>query len=229
VLGDTTLPQAGPTTGSSTTRGVGSAVHDAASKLKRKMTASNGGKIPGKPEEYAAILAREGLDLIAVEGSWVPGKEASPLGEVPQWSMYTFGALFTEVRVDQDLRIPRLTRCVGIYSAGRIINPKTARSQMTGGMIWGLGQALLERSEMDRDLGRYLSKNLAGYLVPVNADVPILEAEFIDEVDPHASTLGAKGIGELGAVGVGAAIANAVFHATGKRVRSLPITPEQLA
>jgi xanthine dehydrogenase YagR molybdenum-binding subunit len=142
--------------------------------------------------------------------------------------MHTFGAVFVEVRVDEELRIPRLSRCVGVYSAGRIINPKTARSQMLGGMIWGLGQALLEQSTMDHTLGCYLSKNLSGYLVPVNADVPELEVYFVDEVDAHASVLGAKGIGELGAVGVGPAIANAIWHATGIRVRELPITPEML-
>jgi xanthine dehydrogenase YagR molybdenum-binding subunit len=118
---------------------------------------------------------------------------------------------------------------VGVYSAGRIINPKTARSQMTGGMIWGLGQALLEGSEVDRNLGRFLSKNLAGYLVPVNADVPELDASFIeDEIDERASAHGGKGIGELGGVGAGPAIANAVYHATGIRVRELPIRPEML-
>ena len=157
-----------------------------------------------------------------------PGTEASPLGEVKQWSMASFGAVFAEVRVDADLRIPRLTRCVGVYSAGRIVNPMTARSQIIGGIAWGVGQALLEASEMDRTLGRYLSKNLAGYLLPVNADVPAVDVSFVDEFDPHASTIGARGIGELGAVGVGPAIANAVWHATGIRVRDLPIRPEVL-
>nr|MBA3715748.1 xanthine dehydrogenase family protein molybdopterin-binding subunit [Pyrinomonadaceae bacterium] len=125
-------------------------------------------------------------------------------------------------------RVPRLARCVGVYSAGRIINPKTARSQMTGGMIWGLGQARLEHTELELIYGRYVAKDLANYLVPVNADVPDLEAYFVDEVDEHAGRLGGKGIGELGAVGVAPAIANAVYHATGVRVRDLPITVEKL-
>jgi xanthine dehydrogenase YagR molybdenum-binding subunit len=99
---------------------------------------------------------------------------------------------------------------------------------MTGGLIWGVGQALLERSEMDHRLGRFLSKNLAGYLIPVNADVGELDVAFINEPDPVINPLGARGIGELGAIGVGAAIANAVFHATGVRVRELPIRPEHL-
>ncbi len=149
-------------------------------------------------------------------------------GESKEWSIHTFGAVFAEVRVDESLRIPRLARCVGVYSAGRIITPKTARSQMTGGMIWGLGQALFERTELEHKYGRYVSKDLANYLLPVNADVPALDASFVDEVDKHASPLGAKGIGELGAVGVASAIANAVYHATGMRVLDLPITIETL-
>jgi xanthine dehydrogenase YagR molybdenum-binding subunit len=111
--------------------------------------------------------------------------------------MQTWGAIFVEVRVDQDLLIPRVSRCVGVYSAGRIVNPKTARSQMVGGMVWGIGQALLEQSPMDRRLGRYVSKNLAGYLVPVNAAVRDLAVEFVDEHDPLASAFGGRGIGEL--------------------------------
>jgi xanthine dehydrogenase YagR molybdenum-binding subunit len=133
-----------------------------------------------------------------------------------------------EVRVDADLGLVRVPRIVGAYSAGRIINPKTAASQMTGGMIWGIGQALLERSETDRTMGRFTSKNLAGYLVPVNADIGTLEAYLVDEIDTIASPIGAKGIGELAATGVPAAIANAVYHATGVRVRDLPIRPEAL-
>jgi xanthine dehydrogenase YagR molybdenum-binding subunit len=226
-LGDTTLPETAGTFGSSTTMGVGSAVHDAATKLKARLGELAGGNAPARPESYGDILARAGLDRLSADGSWSPGT-ASALGESEEWSMHTFGAVFAEVRVDRDFRIPRLTRMVGVYSAGRIINPKTARSQILGGMIWGTGQALLEASELDPELGRYLSKNLAGYLVPVNADIPALDVSFVDEVDPHASPLGAKGIGELGAVGVGPAIANAVSHATGVRVRSLPIRPEML-
>jgi xanthine dehydrogenase YagR molybdenum-binding subunit len=99
---------------------------------------------------------------------------------------------------------------------------------MTGGMIWGLGQALLEYSQMDHRLGRFLSKNLAGYLMPANADVPEINVAFVDDNDTIANPIGARGIGELGAIGVGAAIANAVFHATGVRVREAPIRPEQL-
>ena len=157
---------------------------------------------------------------MSADGSYDP--------EASDYSIRTFGAVFAEVRVDADLRIPRATRITGVYSAGRILNEKTARSQMTGGMVWGIGQALLEQSVPEPALGRFVSKNLAGYLLPVNADVPDLDASFVDEYDAHAGLLGAKGIGELASAGVGAAIANAVFHATGIRVRDVPITPEDL-
>jgi xanthine dehydrogenase YagR molybdenum-binding subunit len=224
-LGDTTLPTAFGSYGSSTTIGVGSAVLDAASTLRARLNEL--ADAPAEPSSYGQLLAEHGLERLSAEGTWAPG--GSPLGELDDVSIHTFGAVFAEVRIDETLCIPRLTRMVGVYSAGRIINPRTAHSQLTGGMIWGLGQALLESSAVDLNLGRFISKNLAGYLVPVNADVPELDASFIeDEVDEIASTLGAKGIGELGAVGAAPAIANAVYHATGVRIRELPIRPEML-
>ena len=122
----------------------------------------------------------------------------------------------------------RWDRVVGVYDAGRIINPKTARSQAIGGIIWGAGQALLERSETDATLGRFINRNYSGYLVPTNADIPDLDILFVGEFDAEASPLGAKGLGELTAVSVAPAIANAVYHATGKRVRELPIFLEKL-
>ncbi|HUA45707.1 MAG TPA: xanthine dehydrogenase family protein molybdopterin-binding subunit [Solirubrobacteraceae bacterium] len=226
VLGDTTLPMAFGSYGSSTTIGVGSAVLDAARTLRARLN-ELAAEAWAEPGSYGHLLAEHGLERLSADGAWAPG--GSPLGELDDVSIHTFGAVFAEVRIDEDLCIPRVTRMVGVYSAGRIINPKTARSQMTGGMIWGLGQALLESSGIDLNLGRFISKNLAGYLVPVNADVPELDASFIeDEVDEIASPLGAKGIGELGAVGAAPAIANAVYHATGVRIRELPIRPEML-
>jgi xanthine dehydrogenase YagR molybdenum-binding subunit len=215
-LGDTRLPEAGPTYGSSSTMGVGSAVADAAAKLRAKLR-ELGAVAPGG---YAEAAARAGGEVSA-DGTFEPRG-----GET--YAMFGFGAVFVEVRVDASLGTVRVRRTVGAYSAGRIVNPKTATSQMTGGMIWGIGQALLERSEVDARLGRFVSKNLAGYLVPANLDVGHLEAHFVEEYDRHASAIGARGIGELGATGVAAAIANAVYHATGIRVRDLPIGPERL-
>jgi xanthine dehydrogenase YagR molybdenum-binding subunit len=217
-LADTVLPETGGTFGSSTTMSVGSAVVDAATRLKAEFDelAETTGVELGR---YSDLLRERQLDHLSADGTWAPSGV----------SMHTFGAVFAEVRVDADLRIPHVSRIVAVYSAGRIVNPKTARSQMTGGLIWGIGQALLEASVTDLRLGRFVSKNLAGYLVPVNADVPDLEVAFVDdEVDPQAGLIGGKGIGELGGVGVGPAIANAVFHATGIRVRELPIRPEAL-
>jgi xanthine dehydrogenase YagR molybdenum-binding subunit len=138
--------------------------------------------------------------------------------------MHTWGAVFVEVGVDDRLGIVRLRRAVAGYSAGKIVNPRTARSQMVGGIIWGWGQATMEESPMDDRFGRYLSKNLSGVMIPVNADVPDnIDVFFEDEYDPHASAIGARGIGELGATGVAAAVTNAIWHATGKRLRKLPI------
>ena len=211
--GDTGLPEAGITAGSSATMGVGSAVHTAASELSGKLEALRGSA--GPQAGPAALLAGAGLDSLEAESRWEPTE--SPL------SIHTYGALFVEVRVDPELGLVRCNRAVGVYGAGRIINPLAARSQMIGGITWGLGQALLERSTFEPNLGRFLSKNLAGYIIPGNADVGDIDVHFVDDHDEHASPIGAKGIGELGAVGVSAAVANAVFHATGTRVRDLPI------
>jgi len=124
------------------------------------------------------------------------------------------------VRVDPDFGLVRLKRFVGAYDAARILNPKLARSQAIGGIIWGVGQALLEKSETDPASGRFMNRNYSGYLVPTNADIPELDTLFVGRFDEEASPLGAKGIGELTAVSVAPAIVNAVYHATGKRIRS---------
>src|SRR5690606_28779019 len=214
--GDTTLPEAPMSAGSATTASVGSAVHDGAVKLRDRLAAAGG----IEPDGFGAALERLGVERLAVEG------EFDPPAESPS-SPFRFGAVFAEVKVDGVLLLPRVTRVVGVYNAGRIINPRSAQRQMTGGVIWGIGQALLERSETDHRLGRFLSKNLAGYLVPVNADVPEIDVSFVEDNDTIANPIGARGIGELGAIGIGAAIANAVFHATGARVREFPVRPEQ--
>ena len=160
---------------------------------------------------------------LVAEGDYDPVEEA----DGPE-AVFSFSAVFAEVRVDPDLGLVRLHRFVGAYDAGRIINPKTARSQAIGGIIWGAGQALLEQSETDPELGRFLNRNYSGYLVPTNADIPELDILFVGDFDKEGSPLGTKGLGELTATSVAPAIANAVYHATGKRVRDLPISVEDL-
>jgi xanthine dehydrogenase YagR molybdenum-binding subunit len=141
---------------------------------------------------------------------------------------FAFGAHFVEVRVHRRTREIRVPRVVSAFAAGTIVNPKTAYSQLMGGAIWGLSAALFEETQMDKAAARYVNHNLADYLVPVNADVPSIEIIMVPEEDNRVNPLGIKGIGEIGIVGMNAAVANAVFHATGKRVRELPIRPEKL-
>jgi xanthine dehydrogenase YagR molybdenum-binding subunit len=172
---------------------------------------------------YAELLARNGLATLTADAVYDPIEEAKG----PK-AVFSFAAVFAEVRVDPEFGLVRLNRFVGAYDAGRIINPKTARSQAIGGIIWGVGQALLEQSETDPVLGRFLNRNYSGYLVPTNADIPEFDVLFLGEFDAEGSPLGAKGLGELTAVSVAPAIANAVYHATGKRIRDLPITMEKL-
>jgi xanthine dehydrogenase YagR molybdenum-binding subunit len=143
-------------------------------------------------------------------------------------SKHGFGAIFVEAAVDLDTAEVRLPRVLGMFACGRILNPKTARSQFIGGMTMGIGMALMEESTMDEHLGAWVNHDLAMYHVPVNADVPSIEAVWLEEDDPHINPMGAKGIGEIGIVGTAAAVANAVFDASGVRVRELPITPEKL-
>jgi xanthine dehydrogenase YagR molybdenum-binding subunit len=141
---------------------------------------------------------------------------------------FAFGAHFVEVRVHSRTREIRVPRVVSAFAAGTIINPTAAHSQFMGGTIWGLSAALFEETELDEGSARYVNHNLADYLVPVNADVPSIEIIMVPEKDERVNPLGVKGIGEIGIVGMNAAVANAVFHATGKRVRDLPIRPEKL-
>jgi xanthine dehydrogenase YagR molybdenum-binding subunit len=236
-FGDTTLPEAGPTYGSSSTMGVGAAVlaaaQDARGKLARlanlipeEATMANG-RISrnGAREAFsiAEVMDRAGESEILGTGAFNPAQLGAGT------SMRTFGVIFVEVGVDPELGLLRLRRAVGSYSVGRVVNPRTARAQMVGGIVWGWGMAAMEQSAFDASLGRFLSKNLAGVAIPVNADIPSdITVHFVEEVDEKASPVGGKGIGELGATGVAAAVANAVYHATGVRVRDLPITPEKL-
>jgi xanthine dehydrogenase YagR molybdenum-binding subunit len=140
----------------------------------------------------------------------------------------THSAIFAEVKVDEQLGVIRVTRVVDAVAAGRILNTKTASSQVMGSVVWGIGMALHEETLVDHSFGRIMNANIAEYHVPVNADVQDIKVIFVDEPDNVVNPLGIKGVGEIGMVGVAAAIANAVYHATGKRVRDLPITLDKL-
>jgi xanthine dehydrogenase YagR molybdenum-binding subunit len=172
-------------------------------------------------ETYQRLLARNNRSSLEAHGSFGP-----PSSE--RHSFHAYNATFAEVAVDATLGLVRVRRILGVYDAGRIISPKLAESQAIGGMVGGIGQALLEHTVTDHRDGRIVNADLANYLVPVNADVPDLKAIYLDGEDREADPLGVKGLGEVVMVGVAPAIANAVFNATGRRVRDLPITAEAL-
>ncbi|MFT0878302.1 xanthine dehydrogenase family protein molybdopterin-binding subunit [Rhodopseudomonas sp. G2_2311] len=172
-------------------------------------------------ESYVSILNRSGRDHVSAEGS-----ASAPL-ETMHWSMHSFGALFCEIGVNSVTGETRVRRFLGSYDCGRILNPKTAASQFRGGIIMGLGLALMEETQFDERNGRIMNPSLAEYHVPVHLDVPEIDVIWTDIPDPRAP-MGARGIGEIGITGVGAAVANAVFNATGKRIRDLPLTLDKL-
>ncbi|MEE7565885.1 xanthine dehydrogenase family protein molybdopterin-binding subunit, partial [Xanthomonas sp. Kuri4-3] len=145
-----------------------------------------------------------------------------------KYTRATHGAVFVEVRVDEDLGTVRVTRVVSAIAAGRILNPLAARSQIVGGVVWGIGQALHEHTQSDHRFGRFMNHDFAQYHVSANADIHDIEVIFAEEDDRVVSRLGAKGVGEIGLVGVAAAVSNAIFHATGKRIRSTPMTPDKV-
>jgi xanthine dehydrogenase YagR molybdenum-binding subunit len=176
---------------------------------------------PERWESYGSILARAQRDEVTVEA-----KPSQPM-ELMHWSMHSHGAIFCEVRVNAVTGEPRVSRVLGAFDCGRIINAKTAASQFRGGIIMGLGLALMEETEFDERNGRIMNPSLAEYHVPVHMDVPEIEVMWTDIPDPH-TPMGARGVGEIGITGVGAAVANAIFNATGKRVRDLPITLDKL-
>lgn len=162
-------------------------------------------------------------------GGTVVTVDTTPDVEAQQeYARHAFGAVFVEVGVDVVTGEVRVRRMLGVYATGRILNARTARSQFVGGMTMGLGMALTEHSSMDAALGGFVEKDLAGYHVPANLDVPDIDVHWIEEHDPHLNPVGGKGIGEIGIVGTPAAIANAVHHATGRRLRELPLTPDRV-
>jgi xanthine dehydrogenase YagR molybdenum-binding subunit len=176
---------------------------------------------PKRFESYAAILVRAGRDEVIVEAN-----ASTPL-EVMHWSMLSFGAMFAEVKVNAITGETRVSRFLGSFDCGRILNAKTAASQFRGGIIMGLGLALMEETQFDQRKGRIMNPSLAEYHVPVHMDVPQIEVIWADIPDPH-TPMGARGIGEIGITGTGAAVANAIYNACGKRIHTLPITLDKL-
>ena len=176
----------------------------------------------------------EGMGNGKYGAGYETGRAGNPAGpnnnteSAGEHSMHSFGAHFCEVRVDADLGTVRVTRWVSVIGGGRILNAKTARSQIIGGAVFGIGAVLMEATERDPHFARYTNSDLAGYHIPTNADIPAMTVEFVEEHDPFINAMGVKGIGEIATVGVGAAVANAIFHATGKRLRDLPLTPEKV-
>ncbi|MDQ7905384.1 xanthine dehydrogenase family protein molybdopterin-binding subunit [Phytohabitans sp. ZYX-F-186] len=242
--GDTDLPNTSAAVGSSGAMMVSAAVHNAATALRDQLVAmavaDSGSPLHGaepsdvevhdgrmrlrsRPEvgeTYGEVMGRHHLEDAEALGSWTPPPPDTPHG------LLTFGAQFAEVAVDPEFGLVRVRRLGGAFAPGRVLNPKTARSQLIGGMLWGMGQALLEGNRMDPRQGRWSATSLGDYLVPVNADAPDVTIDLIEVDDEVVGPLGAKGVGEIGQVGVAAAIANAVFHATGRRIRELPMTAE---
>jgi xanthine dehydrogenase YagR molybdenum-binding subunit len=216
TLGDTRLPRAPIHGGSMTMASVGSAVQAACRKAREEAIARGGAN------DLTDAMRRLGQPMEATA-------DVKPGDESRRFSMHAFGSVFVEVAVDPDLGETRVRRIVGAYGAGRIVNPKTTRSQCIGGMIGGIGMALMEHSVVDARNGRIPNANFAEYAVPVHADAPpVMDVILVDEHDPHVNPLGVKGVGEIAMVGVAPAIANSLFHATGKRIRELPITPDKL-
>jgi xanthine dehydrogenase YagR molybdenum-binding subunit len=245
--GTSDLPDAGIAGGSAHTATAGAAIHGAGADVIARLAdlaagdqrsplfgAGNAGMIArggrlyrrddeSRSESYADILGRAGRAEVEGNGTGAPDPAAQS-----NYSMHAHGAVFAEVKVDPDFGQVRVTRLVGAFAAGTVVNPRMVRSQYLGGMIWGVSFALHEHASVDKRSGRIMNANLGEYHVPVNADVPDIEAILVEEHDPHVNALGIKGVGEIGITGSAAAIANAVWHATGVRVRRFPITLDQV-
>jgi xanthine dehydrogenase YagR molybdenum-binding subunit len=244
-LGDSTLPQSPVEGGSWIAASVSHAIAEAAHAVREQLLSHankaadaplaghttaevtlSGGNIvslrdPYRAMSFADAMRHGGADRCVAE-------RATDFRDSRQHARNTHSAIFAEVKVDEELGVIRVTRVVSAVAAGRILNTKTAHSQIMGGVVWGIGMALHEETLLDHRFGRFMNANLGEYHVPVNADIHDIEVIFVDEPDAIINPLGIKGVGEIGIVGVAAAVANAIYHATGKRVRDLPITLDKL-
>jgi xanthine dehydrogenase YagR molybdenum-binding subunit len=241
-LGDSELPEAPIAAGSMTAASVASAVLLTCNALRKELVRMavadpasplhgldaeevrvEEGRLfaGGRVDTHANVVRRSGVPL-ETQG------KAGPDEARKAHAHHAFGAHFVEVLVDPDLGMVKVARMVGVFAPGRVLNARTAKSQLMGAMVWGIGMALHEHTQYDARLGRIMNHDLAEYHVPVNADVGLVEPHLVEEADDKGTPAGVKGLGELGLCGAAAAIANAVFNATGRRVRSLPITPDKL-
>jgi xanthine dehydrogenase YagR molybdenum-binding subunit len=243
-LGDSALPHAPVEGGSFTTSSVGSAIHAACRAVQKELLrlAQKTARSPLAGAKLADVVFADGMirrkdasaevtladamragkvDRIEKEASAAPNENS-------EYSHYTHSAVFAEVRVDEQIGVIRVTRVVSAVAAGRILNPKLAASQILGAVVGGIGMALHEETATDHRFGRFMTHNLADYHVAAHADVHAIDVIFVEEKDDEINPLGVKGVGEIGIVGTAAAIANAIYHATGKRVRDLPITIDKL-
>jgi len=220
-IGDSSLPPAAGSVGSVGAASFANAVADACAKITDELIAKSGKRFEARPTA-AQLMTSENI------GEFQTRVDAKPPSDAANYSTHSFNANFCEVRVDASTGMVKVPRFVAVTGAGRILNPKTSRSQIIGGVIWGIGMALTEESHLDPRWGNFVTRSFADYHIPANLDIGEIETIFLTEEDKIVNKLGVKGIGEVGIVGVAAAVANAIFNATGKRVRDLPITPDKL-
>jgi xanthine dehydrogenase YagR molybdenum-binding subunit len=245
AYGDTSLPKAPMQGGSAIVSAVGSAVFDACTKIKNELfdlavkanSPLAGAQIADLVLTEGVISAEKGIGKNVTVNKLMESSQLSKIEkdadskgspDLQKYSMYSFSVHFVKVKVNPLTGAVRITKAVSVADSGRIISPKTAASQMIGGVAGGIGMALTEEAVIDHRFGRFVNNNLADYHVAVHADVPAIETIFIDKPDPVINPMGAKGMGEIALIGFAGAVANAVFNATGQRIRELPITPDKV-
>ena len=221
-LGDSSLPPAPSQGGSTTLSTVGTAVNDVCVSLKATVVELAANANMSTTSNFAEVLKKNNLPMIEVT------KQSQANQQGKEYSMYSFSIHFVQVKVHNLTGVVKVSKIVSVGDSGKIISPKTARSQMVGGAVGGIGMALTEEALLDNRYGKYINNNFADYHVPVHADVPEIDVIFIDKPDYIVNPMGAKGMGEIALIGFAGAVANGVFNATGKRIRSLPITPDKV-